>query len=102
MSNHAREIGDGRLAGWPIALLRISMGVLFLRAAWGKIQAGAQWPDRMAGFLHSVDKGAPEFYHRFIENIVVPNAPVFAWAVLAGELYVGIALILGLTTRLAG
>lgn len=91
----------GRLTGWPIALLRISLGALFLRSAWAKIQAGAQWPDRMVGFLHSVDKGAPEFYRQFVDTVVVPNAPAFAWAVLMGELYVGVALLLGLTTRLA-
>jgi thiosulfate dehydrogenase [quinone] large subunit len=55
----------------------------------------------MVAFLHTVEKGAPEFYRQFIDTVVVPNAPLFAWAVVAGELYVGIALALGLTSRLA-
>ena len=83
-----------------IALLRISTGVMFLRAAWPKISAGGDWTGRMLGFL-KVQENTAGWYRAFLESSVVPNAEVFAFLTAYGELAVGLALVLGLLSRLA-
>jgi thiosulfate dehydrogenase [quinone] large subunit len=44
---------------------------------------------------------APPFFQDFMRGYVVPNAELFAQLMRAGELTLGIALILGLLTNLA-
>ena len=44
---------------------------------------------------------APPFFQGFMKGYVVPNAELFAQLMRAGELTLGIALILGLLTNLA-
>ncbi|HSM10804.1 MAG TPA: DoxX family membrane protein [Lysobacter sp.] len=83
-----------------IALLRISTGVMFLLAAWPKISAGGDWTGRMLGFLRAQENTAG-WYRSLLESIVVPNAEVFAFLTAYGELAVGLALVLGLLSRLA-
>ena len=83
-----------------IALLRISTGVMFLLAAWPKIRAGGDWTGRMLGFLKAQENTAG-WYRAFLESSVVPNAEVFAFLTAYGELAVGLALVLGLLSRLA-
>jgi len=88
------------MAAWPIALLRISVGIMFLIACYPKIIAGADWPGRMLGFLKfQADKSYP-FYRDALETLVIPNAEVFAYLVAYGELAVGISLVFGIATRL--
>jgi thiosulfate dehydrogenase [quinone] large subunit len=41
------------------------------------------------------------FYHRFLETIVVPNAKLFSYLVLAGELTAGIGMLTGTLTRMS-
>jgi thiosulfate dehydrogenase [quinone] large subunit len=41
------------------------------------------------------------FYVPFLREVVLPHADTFAWAIIAGELLVGAALLAGLFTRLA-
>jgi thiosulfate dehydrogenase (quinone) large subunit len=41
------------------------------------------------------------WYATFLENMVVPNAALFSYVVVAGEVLVGLALILGLFTGIA-
>ena len=41
------------------------------------------------------------FYREFLQEVVLPNARVFAVLVTSGELLVGVLLIVGLLTRLS-
>jgi len=90
-----------RLPGWPLAILRICVGVLFLRAVQGKLAAGSQWPDSMVEFLNHQKESAFAFYWPFIENVIIPHKVVFANLVRLGELGLGLALVSGTVTRLA-
>ncbi|MEE8199751.1 MAG: DoxX family membrane protein, partial [Candidatus Acidoferrales bacterium] len=83
-----------------LVVLRVYIGVLFLRAGWPKVKAGSGWPDRMVSFLERVLPNSYEFYKGFLENVVIPNKALFAYLVAWGELLVGVALLLGLLTRL--
>jgi thiosulfate dehydrogenase [quinone] large subunit len=83
---------------------------------WVRVLVGALWlnggiekllnPDFPRQFADSLEVGgfvsqAPPFFRDFMQSTVVPNAELFAQLVRAGELTVGVALILGFLTNLA-
>ena len=83
---------------------------------WVRILVGALWlnggiekllnPDFPRQFADTLEVGgfvsqAPPFFRGFMQGTVVPNAELFAQLVRAGELTVGVALILGFLTNLA-
>ena len=83
---------------------------------WVRVLVGALWlnggiekllnPDLPRQFADTLEVGgfvsqAPPFFRDFMQSTVVPNAELFAQLVRAGELTVGVALILGFLTNLA-
>jgi thiosulfate dehydrogenase (quinone) large subunit len=83
---------------------------------WVRVLVGAVWlngavekllnPEFPQQFATSLEAGgfvsqAPPFFQEFMRGVVVPNAELFAQLMRAGELALGIALILGLLTNLA-
>ena len=81
---------------WLIFLPRLYLAATFLLSDHGAGQQGemgqliTRWSD--AGRL---------WYRPFLRDVVLPHLDVFTTLVLAGELYVGFAMLLGLTTPLA-
>jgi thiosulfate dehydrogenase [quinone] large subunit len=97
-----------------IVLLRVVVGVWFLKAVWTKLTLEFLWgvlpypvvvprflgfhPKRVAEFA----AGNPvEWYKQFLEQTVLPNAKLFATLQAYGEACVGVGLVLGLFTGLA-
>jgi len=83
---------------------------------WVRVLIGAVWlngglekllnPGFPRQFAVSLQAGgfvsqAPPFFQDFMKGYVVPNAEIFAQLMRAGELTLGIALVLGLLTNLA-
>ena len=83
---------------------------------WVRVLIGAVWlnggiekllnPEFPQQFATSLQAGgfvsqAPPFFQSFMRGVVVPNAELFAQLMRAGELALGVALILGLLTNLA-
>ena len=83
---------------------------------WVRVLVGSVWlnggvekllnPSFPGQFAASLEAGgfvsvAPPFFRDFMNGYVVPNAELFAQLVRAGELTLGIALIVGLLTNLA-
>jgi len=98
--------------GW-VVLLRVVVGVWFVKAVWTKFTLAflgdlipypavsprfvAFHPKRIAEFA----AGNPvEWYKNFLEGTVLPNSKVFATLQTFGEAAVGLGLILGLVTGL--
>ena len=82
------------------ALVRIATGVLFIAEGFGK----AVGPFVRGAFAKDAEEMARKawpFWGSFLRLIVVPHASLFAWVVALGELLLGIALLLGLLTRIA-
>lgn len=82
--------------------VRILIGAVWINGGIEKL-LNPQFPRQFAG---SLDAGgfvsqAPPFFQTFMQNNVIPNAELIAQLVRAGELTLGIALILGLLTNLA-
>ena len=92
-----------------IAFLRMVVGAWFLKAVWTKLSLAFAWgglpyigvserfinffPKRVAEFA----AGNPvDWYRHFLEQIVLPNAHVFAQLQAYGEAIVGFTLVVGL------
>lgn len=94
---------DGAVAGWPLAVLRIMAGWMFLKAGFGKVQRGGDFVPGMEGFINRhLEAGNPyPFMRPILEGVVLKVPTMFAYMVAWGELLLGIALILGVMTRLS-
>ncbi len=82
-------------------------------AGWGKVgdsgwtasPAGAALEGFLQGAIAKSAAGphpeVPHWYHKLIEDVFLPNAELFAYLMSYSELLVGIALAIGLLTRVA-
>jgi thiosulfate dehydrogenase [quinone] large subunit len=102
----ARFLFAGTAAAWLWLILRLYMAYIFIPAAWGKITSGkwlfgdgAPIQGLVGGAASSTD--TPGWYVWFLQNVVQPNAGLFATLVALGELAVGLGLLLGLLTGIA-
>ena len=100
MVDRIRSSRQARINLWPIAALRVYAGVFFTFNGFRKV-TNDKFTDGMVGFLNSRADSSPEFYRSFVESVVIPNKALFASMVTFGELFIGLALILGLATRYA-
>jgi len=90
--------------GWTA--MRVWLGIMWIQAGVGKL-----WGAENPGFLHNdgaavagfAGHGTPAYtwWGSFLHSFVVPNAGGIAILVAVGEFAIGIALCLGLFTRLA-
>jgi uncharacterized membrane protein YphA (DoxX/SURF4 family) len=81
---------------WLFALARVYLGISFFFSDHGNGR-----PDELNGFLKFALRSGYSWYQSFVSAVVVPHAATFGTLVVVAELYVAVALILGLTTRLA-
>jgi uncharacterized membrane protein YphA (DoxX/SURF4 family) len=90
---------------WPLALARMAMGVLWLFSLRWKLPPDFM-PENGRGLLDwlnlEVEHAAFGFYGNFVESIVLPNFTTFAWIIFLAELLVGLMLLTGTLSRLAG
>jgi thiosulfate dehydrogenase (quinone) large subunit len=98
-------------------MLTSSKGVRYVNGmVWVRVLIGAVWlnggvekllnPGFPRQFAASLEAGgfvsqAPPFFQDFMKGYVIPNAELFAQLMRAGELILGLALIIGLLTNLA-
>jgi thiosulfate dehydrogenase [quinone] large subunit len=82
--------------------VRVLVGALWLNGAIEKL-LNPQFPQQFATSLQAGGfiSQAPPFFRAFMQGTVVPNAELFAQLMRAGELALGMALVLGLLTNLA-
>ncbi len=90
-----------RVPGWPLAIFRIAYGLLYLDMALQK----APWIDYgwLRGFIEK-EIAHPTFgwYAAFLSDVVLPNFGLFAFQTFVVELGLGVLLLFGVLTRLAG
>lgn len=82
-------------------LLRTLFALFWLAAGWNKISKDWLTTDILKQmFLDRLTEMPPDaFAVAYLENFAIPLYPLVAWVVTLGELYAGIGLMLGLTTR---
>ena len=85
-----------------MAWVRVLVGAVWLNGAVEKL-LNPQFPQQFATSLQAGGfiSQAPPFFQDFMQNTVVPSAELFANLMRAGELALGVALIVGLLTNLA-
>jgi len=81
---------------WLFALARIYLGVSFFFSDHGNAR-----PGELGGFLKYALANGYSWYANLLNAVVVPRADTFGILVVVAEIYVAIALVFGLTTRLA-
>ena len=103
--------GEVRWA-WLWLLLRLYLGWEWLSAGWGKLtspvwtgsQAGTAITGFVKGALSKTGGDHPDvqpWYAWFLNHVVLPYPVFWSYLITAGEVLVGIALILGLFTGIA-
>ena len=103
----ARFLFASTTAAWLWLVVRLYMAYVYLPAGWGKITSG-KWlfgdgspiQGLIGGAISSED--TPSWYVWFLQNIVQPNASLFATLVAVGEFAIGLGLLVGLLTGIAG
>jgi thiosulfate dehydrogenase (quinone) large subunit len=86
-----------------IALLRILVGLVILTSWLSNAFKGYYTPAGLLEFFTSVfpqSENPLGFYARFITDVILPIRDVFAPFQLVGEFLLGLALLLGLFTRI--
>ena len=81
---------------WLFALARIYLGVSFFFSDHGNAR-----PDELTGFLKYAAKNGYAWYQDLLNSFVAPHTATFGTLVVVAEIYVGIALVIGFTTRVA-
>lgn len=98
-----RSLSHGQTAPlWVFSIVRIYLGIGFLRAASNKIGSNwATWPSAMRFFVGHQLQHSYFFYRPFGEQVILKHIAVFAPLVAVTEVLIGTALVLGLGTRFA-
>ena len=80
--------------------IRILVGAVWLNGGLEKL-LNPSFPRQFAASLQAGGfvSQAPPFFQEFMRSTVIPNAELFAQLMRAGELTLGVALILGLLTN---
>ncbi len=102
--NTATEPMEGEHGSVPVALLRITLGVIILATWADNLSKDLYTGDGLSGlisWLFSEDGNGSSlgFYQSILDSVVVPNAGLFAGVQLVVELLFGISLLIGVFTR---
>lgn len=100
-----RFLRESKIAAALLLILRLYLGYKWLTSGWGKITGGGF---NASGFLQGAVANASgenptvqPWWGSFLEAVAIPNANLFTYLVMWGEVLVGIALILGIFTTFA-
>ena len=91
----------GLVPGWPLALFRIVFGLLYLDMAWQK----APWISFgwLEGWIkQEIAHPALPWYAALLKDIVLPHFAFFGTLTFVTELALGLSLLFGALTRVAG
>jgi thiosulfate dehydrogenase [quinone] large subunit len=97
---------------WFWLITRLVVGYQWLTSGWGKLHdptwVGDQAGAAMTGFVHNAltlaggaHPNVQSWYAWFLQNLVLPQATAWGYAIAFGELLVGLGLITGTLTGLA-
>lgn len=89
--------------GYLLTILRIYLGVILLYTVLGKLTAATPFSAEMLGFINfEIKAGRPAgFYVNFLQSVIIPNAKLFSYLIMTGEVIAGFGLLLGAFTRIS-
>ena len=83
-----------------LVILRVHLGVILIITDIGKIFGPRPFAADMLDFVsRGLTRPGFEWYDRFLSDVVIPHAALFAILVMAGELVAGLSLLSGTLTR---
>jgi uncharacterized membrane protein YphA (DoxX/SURF4 family) len=98
------EIVDNKkyVPAYLLTVLRIYLGIILLYSVYGKLNTDTSFSDEMLGYIKvMMSRGRiTPFYLHFLKSSVIPQAKLFSYLVITGELMAGIGLLTGTSTRL--
>jgi thiosulfate dehydrogenase (quinone) large subunit len=103
----AKFLFTSTTAAWLWLVIRLYMAYVYIPAGWGKITSG-KWlfgdGSPISGLVNGAisSEDTPAWYVWFLQNVVQPLAPLFATLVALGEFAIGLGLLVGLLTGIAG
>ncbi|MDW0116666.1 DoxX family membrane protein [Sporosarcina thermotolerans] len=96
-----KQIFENKIVAALLTVLRVWLGVQWLKAGFGKVSTGFD----ASGFIQgAIAKSQGEnavvqgWYASFLETVALPNSGLFSFLVAWGELLVGLGLVLGALT----
>src|SRR4029077_18234632 len=96
---HLRKTVSEQLAAnrqWLFVLTRVYLGVTFFFSDHGNAR-----PNELSGFLKFAARNGYASYQHFLNSFVMPHSTIFGTLIVVAEIYAGIALVIGFTTRIA-
>jgi uncharacterized membrane protein YphA (DoxX/SURF4 family) len=81
---------------WLFVLARVYLGVTFFFSDHGNAR-----PNELSGFLKFAARNGYASYQHFLNSFVMPHSAIFGTLIVVAEIYAGIALVIGFTTRIA-
>ena len=86
---------------FPVAILRVYLGISFLGTAWARYQGDYLNQPRIAAAITewAPMSAAPDWYKDFLDAYVVPNWQLAAYCVVYFGFLVGLSFILGFFVR---
>jgi len=86
---------------FPMALLRIYMGLFFIGSAYSHYEGDYLYQPRLAATINEwlPLSLAPDWYKSFVEAVVVPNWQIFAYTITYCEFLIGFSLLIGFLVR---
>jgi uncharacterized membrane protein YphA (DoxX/SURF4 family) len=103
--DNQKELSQLRVA---VALLRITLGVIILATWYDNLQDGLYTAEGLTGFFdwlfdsQNGNGSTLTFYQAFLDAVIEPIAGPFGTFQMIAEFVMGLALLLGLFTRLFG
>lgn len=93
-------IRNNKVAAGVLVILRLYIGYTWLTGGLGKVMSGGF---NAGGFIEgaAANPGVQGWWATFLEVVALPNAGLFSFLVMWGEVFVGAALILGVFTNFA-
>lgn len=83
-----------------LAFLRITLGLFFFQAGWGKLASGFISKNMLLTIFNEwVQHVQYPWYKNFLLEYAMPHCMIFSYLVTYGEIMVGLALIFGLMIR---
>lgn len=86
------SIGEGRLALIGLLVMQVFAGYEWLMSGFTKAVRGG-FPGGLAGELRDKSKDSASWYKSFLDGTIIPNAHLFGWLIMIGEILIGVALI---------
>jgi uncharacterized membrane protein YphA (DoxX/SURF4 family) len=107
MTETDRAVDRSTAPEWPIAGVRLYVGVVFIVAGVGQLRGAdpwgppGDWPTLLQQYVDATRSHIAPFYVGFFRSILLPHKDALARLIPSLHVAIGLALLLGVATRLA-